>query len=60
LRGYKLYSLEGLLYSRQFKLFLKSTLKRSSLISTGISKGEISSPLGGFWGIDGLGLVAKS
>jgi hypothetical protein len=29
------------------------------LISLGLSKGGISSFLGGFWGIDGLGLIAK-
>jgi hypothetical protein len=28
--------------------------------SKGFSKGEISSSLGGFWDIDGSGLIAKS
>jgi len=41
-------------------LFPKSASKRSSLISIRISKGGISSSLGGFWGIDGSGLIAKS
>jgi hypothetical protein len=31
----------------------------SSLISIGLSKGGISSFLGGFWGIDGSRLIAK-
>ena len=57
LRGFELYSLDGLLCSRKFKLFPKSALKRSSLISIGISKGGISSFLRGFWGIDGSGLT---
>jgi hypothetical protein len=33
---------------------------RLPLNSKGFSKGGISSFLGGFWGIDGLGLIAKS
>jgi hypothetical protein len=50
------------LWNWKFKLFPKSAPKRSSLISTGISKGGISSSLGGFefWGIDGSGLITKS
>jgi hypothetical protein len=32
----------------------------SSLISIGISKGGIPLSLGGFWGIGGSGLIAKS
>ena len=59
LRGFELYLIEGLLSSRKFKLFPKSVSKRSSLISTGIPKGGISSSLGRFLGIDGLGLIAK-
>jgi hypothetical protein len=39
LRGFELYSLEGLLCGRKFKLFLKSASKRSFLVLKGISKG---------------------
>jgi hypothetical protein len=60
LRGFELYSLEGLLWSWKFKLFPISASKRSC--SQEIPKGWISSLFGGFRfrGIDGLGLIVKS
>jgi hypothetical protein len=57
LRGFELYSLEGLL--RKFNVLPKSALKRSCLISTGISTGGIPSSLGGFLGIGSSGLIGK-
>jgi hypothetical protein len=43
----------------KLKLFLKSTSNRSFSISSRLSKGGISSSLGGFWGIGGSRLIAN-